>query len=288
MRHGGYRTVGGGADQGSDPHAAERRLAVDHVRAVHRQLVAPHVFSHESAALLWGCALWRAPARTHVVQGYRASGRAAADVARHRTPVPADQHAEIDGMPVTSLERTVVDCALTMPPLDALVVADSALRHGLDLGEARAILAGSRARNGRRRATWVLEHADAGAQSPWETWLRYVCLRAGMPRPATQVPVPTRLGEMHCDIGWPEWGLLAEFDGRSKYRDGALGAAHDGTTELLREKRRYEAIREAGHDPVRVLAVGGAGVDQVVQRLAARFPPDVRRTFRVNPMLPPP
>jgi len=285
LRHGAYRAAAGEA---TSPHAASRARALGRANAVHRQLSAPHVFSHETAALVQGCALWRLPARTHVVQGYRASGGSARDVARHLVPVPSRQRTTVGGLPVTSLARTVVDCALTMLPLEALVVADSACALGLDRAEAEQVLAELRTRNGRRRAAWVLDHADEGAASPWETWLRYVCLRAGLPRPTTQAPVRTLQGVFHCDLGWPEHRVFAEFDGRSKYRDGALRPGHDGVRELLDEKRRYEAVRSAGVDPVRVMATYGPGVAQVVGRLAARFPPKVRATFRPDPLLPPP
>lgn len=287
LRRGAYRTVPAG-ERPSRDH--DRRRALEVATALHHQLRAPHHLSHETAALVWGCALWRAPSRTHVIQDYRASGHAASDVARHYLQVPDRQLTVHDGLPVTTLARTVADCALTMHPLEALVVADSALRvdPSLDLVEVRHVLATTRTRNGRRRAAWVLEHADRGADSPWETWLRYVCLRGGLPRPTTQAPVDTARGRYRCDLGWPRWSVFAEFDGRVKYRDDGVRQGHDGAAELLREKDRYEAIREAGHDPVRVLATGSRGVPGVVARIAARFPEEVRRTFRVNSLLPAP
>ncbi|GAB6940471.1 type IV toxin-antitoxin system AbiEi family antitoxin domain-containing protein [Isoptericola variabilis] len=284
LRYGAYRVP----QPEARPRAAERSRALATAVAVHRQLRAAHVLSHETAALCWGLTLWRTPTRTHVVQSYRASGHASRDIARHVAPLPAAHVMTRDGLPVTTLARTVVDCALTMHPLESLVLADSARRRGLDLDEARAVLAPLPARKGRARAAWTIEHAETGVDSAWETWLRYVCLRAGMPRPVTQAPIPTRIGVTHCDLGWPEWKVFAEFDGRVKYRDGILRDDHDGSTELLREKARYEAIREAGYDPVRVLATRGRGLAEVVSRIAARFPPEVRASFRVNPLLPPP
>ena len=284
LRYGAYRIP----PPAAPPRSAERSRALDVAIAVHRQLAAPHVLSHETAALCWGLRLWRTPARTHVIQSYRASGHASREIARHVLQLPGSHVTTRDGLPVTTLARTVVDCALTMHPLESLAVADAALRAGHDLRDAPGILAAAPARKGRARARWVLEHAEAGVDSVWETWLRYVCLRAGLPRPVTQAPVVTRIGEVHCDLGWPEWNVLAEFDGREKYRDGALRDDHDGTTELLREKARYDAIREAGYDPVRVMATRGRGVSQVVARIATRFPADVRQGFRINPLLPPP
>ncbi|NOV96420.1 hypothetical protein [Isoptericola halotolerans] len=289
LRVGAY--LGVDTDDGRAAYGSRRAKVL--MRAVHRQLRAPHTFSHQSAALWWGCSLWKHPDQTHLVQDYRASGRAAKDVKRHRGTVPDDQRALERGLPVTTLARTVVDCALSMHPMEALVIADSALRlqPALDLDEARAILDGVLRRNGRVRARWVLDHADGGADSPWETWTRYLCLRVSLPRPLTQAPVVTRLGTYHCDLGWPDHGVYVEFDGRVKYLDDGVRRGHDAREELLREKRRTDALHEAGVLPVRVMA-GDArpapGTETVLQRIARRFPAPVRRQLRVVPFLPPP
>ncbi|WP_278236680.1 hypothetical protein [Isoptericola sp. AK164] len=254
----------------------------DHVLALRRQLRDP-VFSHETAAVLLGCSLWHRPERVHVMRPYRRSGHASRDVQWHLGTVPAEELLRLRGLEVTTLARTVVDCALTSHPLQALVVADSALRLDppLDLTAAHHVLRRSRRRQGRARARWVLDHADGGSESPWETWTRYVCLRAGMPRPITQAPVRTRVRLYRCDLGWPEHGVYVEFDGRIKY-------ARSGTAELLREKKRSDDLREAGVVPVRVLATQPSGVPRVVGAVARRFPPEVAARFRVNPVLPAP
>lgn len=266
---------------------ARRELARDRLRAVHHQLGGDHVFSHASAALLWGVPLWEAPRRTHVLQRSGASGRSAADVVRHRG-LP-DRRVDVDGLPVTTLARTVVDCATTLHPLSGLVVADGALRRGLVPDEARQILAGRRRRNGTARARLVLDMADRGAESPWETWLRYTALRLGLPRPRTQFPVRTPEGTFFVDLAWPEHHVLAEFDGRVKYVDGALGPDHDAERTLFDEKLREDAItRRTGTRPMRFVAPHAARPDVVRHRLLSAFPEEVRREARVHPLLPPP
>jgi hypothetical protein len=277
-RAGAVRTVRRGAYLAAEH--AEPTVA-DRARALVLQLGPDAVLSHETAAVLLGCRTWRTPRVTHVVRGYRRSGHASRDVVWHFGSVPADQRTSVAGLTITSPERTVLDCALDLHPLAALVIADSALRlpDPLDLEVARRMLAESPRRNGRVRARWVLDHADAGADSPWETWARYVCLRAGMPRPRTQAPVVTAERTYHCDLGWHEHGVYLEFDGRSKY-------ATSGQEELWREKLRFDAIRATGINPVRVTATGPGGVARVVARVSARFPDVVAAGFRVNRNLP--
>ncbi|QAY64523.1 hypothetical protein ET495_16380 [Xylanimonas allomyrinae] len=252
------------------------------MRAVSLQLLAP-VFSHESAATWWGWPTWTVPARTHVTQGTRRAGTAAADVARHFSRLPGGDVVERDGLLVTSRERTLVDVARTAHPLAGLVVADAALADGVDREAVLDRVAALGPVRGSRRARVVLDLADPGAESPWETWLRYLALRAGLPRPVTQHPIRTRLGTFRADIAWPEHGVLAEFDGRVKYTDGALGTGYDGAQALFAEKRRTDAIVEAtGIVPFRATAQDRP--DPTAARLLARFP----RRFAPQPTPPRP
>ncbi|MFC7878072.1 hypothetical protein [Isoptericola sp. NPDC057391] len=200
LRRGAYRVREAPRDE--HPSRGARRRAEAVARAAHRQLAADHVFSHETAAALHSLRLWRAPVATHVVQTYRRSGRAADDLRRHLLALPPEHREVRDGLPVTTLARTVADCARSMHPLEALVLADDAVARGLDTEECRAALATTRRRNGSRRAAWVLDHADGGSDSAWETWLRYVALRSGLPRPITQAPITTARGALAA--GFPE------------------------------------------------------------------------------------
>ncbi|QAY63598.1 hypothetical protein ET495_10445 [Xylanimonas allomyrinae] len=252
------------------------------VLAVHRQLVAPHVFGFASAAVVHGLHSWNRPEQVHVVVGSRPSGRSAADIARHTAELGPAAVTTVDGLPVTTLTRTVVDCALTMHPMEALVIADGAMnRLEFDRDAALAQVAARRRPNGKARADWVLRNAAAGTRSVWETWLRYLPLREGFPTPVVEPPVVTRLGVMHPDIGWPDLGLYVEFDGRVKYRDDGLRPGHSAERELLAEKRRFDAIRETGVNPLRVMAADGPY--RYMERLRSRLPPHLRSTLRVNP-----
>lgn len=285
LRRGAYRTVPDGETPARSPRAsAARHRALDTVRAVHAQLRARHWFSHDTAVLLHGLPVWRLPTVVHVTQDYRASSRAAADLRRHVLPVPPEHRRLVRSLPTTSLERTVADCVTTMPALDGLVVADAALRRGLDLAETRRLVA-TRYR-GRARGLLVLDLADPGAETAWESWLRYVALWRGLPRPTTQVPVTTRLGAFRVDLGWPEHHVLAEYDGLVKYRTGGLGGDHDPDALRIDEKRRGDAIAEAtGVIPVRVTSKDASRPEAVAARLLARFPAQVQRAARTHPLL---
>ncbi|MFI6426423.1 hypothetical protein [Promicromonospora sp. NPDC050880] len=278
------------AVQVGGPSSAPREKRIKELaraRALHSQLRANHVFSHTTAALLLGCRVWTVPDATHVYQGYRASGRSAKDVVRHRGEVPPADVVLVDDLPVTSLDRTVVDCALALHPLEALVIADSALSLGADRQALLQMIDARAGQRGVQRARSVVELADDGAGSAWETWVRYEMLRAGLPRPSTQMPVQTDRGLFHTDLGYEQWRLGIEFDGLIKYRPDGVRAGHDPAAEYMSEKNRAEAIRRAGITLERTSAADRADTRKMLARITAHLPPDVVRRSRANPYLPP-
>ncbi|HEY0117872.1 MAG TPA: hypothetical protein VGC04_03725 [Cellulomonas sp.] len=158
----------------------------------------------------------------------------------------------------------MVDCARSSSPVAGLVVADAAMRAGADRTVALNILDQMRGRNGVARARAVIELADEGAESPGETATRFVVLRDGLPRPATQLPVVTRLGTLWTDVGWEEWKLFLEYDGRAKYRS---------VDDLVAEKRRHDAIVEAGGRILRVTKEDIPRRAGLAARVSALLPP---------------
>lgn len=247
----------------------DRQLALARLVAVHRQSARSPVFVRESAALVWGLPLVDVPDRTHVAQPTRPSGGSAADVVRHVVDVPTDQRVVHRGLHVTTLERTVVDCAAALDPYAGLVVADAALHRGADRDRALAIVAASAGRRGVRRARAVLDAADAGSESPGETWLRWTLLRLGLPAPETQVLVTARAGRYWADLGYPAARLLLEYDGAEKYGDDAVAAVE----ALRRERRRQLAVEDAGWRVLRVTSADRSDPHGVAARVRALLPP---------------
>src|SRR5665648_1005235 len=231
VRHAAYID----ARPGGERHDRDRQAALARTVAIRDQLTAPYVLSHASAALVWGLPLLATPDRTHVI-GVSNPARNGTDIVRHVHELPAHHQTVHLGHPVTTLERTVVDCAMTMGPRAGLVLADAALRVGVDRGDCARVLAGMQGRRGTPAARAILDLADDGAESPGESSARFVLLRAGLPVPQTQVRVDTHLGTFWSDLGWPEWRLLAEYDGRAKYE--ANGSASEA---VIQEKRRQRA-----------------------------------------------
>ncbi len=142
----------------------------------------------------------------------------------------------------------MVDCARTLCPDSGLVVADSALRLGASRAGLERIVAAAAGKRGIVQARSVLALADERSESPGETLVRYAAHRAGAPPPTPQLSVPTSAGTFRLDLAWPDVCVGVEFDGAIKYSD-EFG---DPVQRLLAEKRRHDALVDAGWWIVRV------------------------------------
>jgi predicted transcriptional regulator of viral defense system len=85
-------------------------------------------FSHTSAARLHRLYLWKADQLIHVIIPYHAaSGSHAADVRAHSGLLVPGQRIEIDGLPVTALDCTVLDCAQILNYRQGLILLDASI-----------------------------------------------------------------------------------------------------------------------------------------------------------------
>ena len=222
----------------ADRYAAMRASHVDAVRGAYRRHTGQLAVSHESAAIVRGAATYDIPSRPHLTRtgGARRNGR----FAKVAVAELLDSDVQfVDGMWVTTLARTVIDVARTRPFIEALVVADSALRAGVTRAELEQLLVRMERWPGIRSAKKVVHWADPGAETALESVIRGRCILLDLPIPELQVLVNCLSGrEAWVDFYWRRWGLVGEADGRTKY-DGP-----DGPHVLWREKQRRDDIEE--------------------------------------------
>ena len=149
---------------------------------LHAHLAVAHdltaTLSHRSAAVHHGLEVATVPERPEVVvrRNRRLSqGQQSRAFVRWRDLGEGESRAG-----VTTVLRTVLDCARDLPFTEALAVADSALRHDMlavgDLHRAAGGLRGPGASHARR----VAQHADMRAANPFESALRAIALDAGL------------------------------------------------------------------------------------------------------------
>ncbi len=170
---------------------------------------------------------------------------------QHRPDMRPEEIATVDGLRVTTLRRTVVDCLLHEKASVSLLAAVSAARHdggvanrwhASGLQRAREFLSGVRedllrlppSRPGRRRALVVLASADPLLESAGEAMCLVFARAIGLPQPQIQTQFRVNGATYYGDLWWDLFGLLLEFDGLTKY-----GAA----APLIAEKTREDDLR---------------------------------------------
>ena len=206
------------------------------------------VYSHTSAARLHGLFLWNVDDVIHLLFRVRPSReRLGSDIRGHIRPYTEADVVTFGSLRATSLERTIVDCALMLGYRQSLILMDSALRLGADAGLMQAAADGLAGYRGIRNLRAALASADARAESAGETLTRELITRLKLPKAEAQVEVRSRVGWHRLDFAWKDKKVALEFDGKVKYFD------YKPTAEVLfQERRREKALTEDGWLFVRV------------------------------------
>jgi len=249
--------------------------------ARHRQLVAATlplvagdaVVSHRSAAVLHGLPLLDPPPeQVELTRSTARGGKNRSLLHLYAAPLPPDEVTEIEGLPVTSLARTVVDLGRSLPFDAAVVTGDPALHAGLDPGLLEASLALAAFRPGVAAARRAVRFLDGLSESPGESLSRVGMARDGIPKPKLQLRVPVEPGRLvaRCDFGWPKYKTVGEFDGKVKY-EKLLRPGETMRDVVWREKKREDALRDLGWQVVRWLWADLYRPGVVAERLQRAF-----------------
>lgn len=246
VRRGAYIGSTRWRDMGPDQRHRTRVLAAA------RTLREP-VFSHLSAAALWGLPIiGRWPASAHVTERRATGSRSHLGVAKHGVAA-VPERAHVDGVPVTTVARTIADLARSTEFASALAAADHALRQGMvtpeELAAQSADIAGKR---DARRVARVVEHACPLAESVGESLSRARMIEWGLPAPVLQKEFHDADGLIgRVDFWWEGFDVVGEFDGRLKYRAGFAGEPRAAEQIVWDEKCREDRLRGRAHDVVR-------------------------------------
>ena len=89
----------------------------------------------------------------------------------------------------------------------------------------------------------ALRDVRVGAESPMETLLRLLLLRAGLPEPQLNPAVDVGDGILHPDLLYPEWRVVLEYEGDGHRTD---------QRQWRRDIARREAFESAGWRVIRV------------------------------------
>jgi very-short-patch-repair endonuclease len=202
------------------------------------------VLSHLDAAALWKIYDGEG-ALVHVTRTTTAGQRLTGVRVHRARSLQAGDVTVKDGIPVTSMARTLVDLTDVLGPdriLRAMREADFLRILDLD-----ALNAAVERAHGRRRISALkqaLAHHRPGQIVRGELEHRFLELvrEAGLPAPETNIKVQTRRLRYQIDCLWPEQGVAVELDGRD---------AHARTLAFESDRRKDNALNAIGLRPLR-------------------------------------
>ena len=191
------------------------------------------VVSHTSAAIAWRLPVLVRPEKPHITVPANRRPRAGRPAELHWAGVSRAERAAR----LTSLLRTVLDCARILPFGEALAIADAALATGRltrdELESAAAAMRGP----GRPNAVRVAAEASRQSESFLESMLRSLLISAGIGGFEPQAVVQTGGARVRVDLGHRAAQVALEAEGYEFHGSPAAFAA---------DCRRYDDLITAG------------------------------------------
>lgn len=212
------------------------------VRAASLWLGGDLVACHSTAARLWGFDLRStatvAAQRLHFLGPPDLDNRLLGGLQVHPSSIGTDDAVLRLGVWCTPPARTACEVSRLGAPIDALATLDAALRSGTcDREQLYAAATRQRGLRGVVRLAQLVRYADARAESPMESRMRWRFLDARLPAPEVQLEVVADGRRHRLDVGWREHRLAAEFDGLE---------AHMTRQQLAQDRDRHNWLTERG------------------------------------------
>jgi very-short-patch-repair endonuclease len=198
------------------------------------------VASHETAARVHGLALPGGRRREHVTVQPEKRRKDRKDLKFHIRGIALGDTISFDGIPVTTVQRTLLDLACLLDRLPAVWAIDEALRQRRctreAIGQALAMWRGG---TGSRSARIRLAESDGLSESILETAARLTLADARLPPPVAQFEVHAPDGRLiaRLDHAYPFQRVALEYDGRS---------VHEAPTALYRDRDRQNVLVALG------------------------------------------
>lgn len=195
------------------------------------------------------------PEMFHVIRPEGAAHLNRPHVIVHRMKLYSDEVTVVDGIPVTTPERTWLDMAEMLTVDELVVMGDSCVRvprpelEGRDMplcsiGDLQRMINRHKGKRGLRKAKEAIELIRVGSDSPQETLLRLAVARAGLPEPELNVPVISEDGMRHHepDLSYRKYRIGIEYEGEHHGEEG----------QIVRDIDRSERYAALGWTEVRI------------------------------------
>lgn len=173
----------------------------------------------------------------------------------HRMKLYSDEVTTVDGIPVTTPERTWLDMAEMLTVDELVAMGDSCVRVPraafedrdmplCSLANLQRMIDRHKGKRGLRRAKEAIRLIRVGSDSPQETLLRLAIVRAGLPEPELNVPIIGDDGIRHHepDLSYRKYRIGIEYEGEQHGEDG----------QIVRDITRSEKYHTLGWTEVRI------------------------------------
>jgi hypothetical protein len=226
-------------------------------RAALSAVTRPAALAGVSAAAVWGMPIdedW--PAEVTILDEWRGGGRSEPGVRKTAAGFRTAVIQVIDGVPVTSIERTALDVARTHSFAKAIGSLDWALwakRSGA-LGQSDLVAELNRMspRFGIRHLENCVAFSTSLSDSFGESKARAIIHLLGFEAPELQVEFFDDQGKMKPDFFWRSVRKAAEFDGKAKYTRDEYTRGNPSEV-VWREKKREDRLRALEVGVTRIL-----------------------------------
>jgi very-short-patch-repair endonuclease len=198
------------------------------------------VLSHRSAAALLG--LHDDSRRLIDVTAPNRRGRIPRGIDAHRDgSLTSDDRTEINGIPVTTVARTLLDLASVVPVWElGRAISEAEVRRILDHAAVRRLIKRSRGRRGVARLRMLMDYIHPETKrtrSEMERLFLRMCDQADLPRPEVNVKLKVGGRRLMPDFLWRNAGLIVEADSR-RY--------HDTDSAFQSDRQREQRLQLAG------------------------------------------
>ncbi|WP_459303457.1 hypothetical protein [Arthrobacter alkaliphilus] len=173
----------------------------------------------------------------------------------HRMKLYADEVTTVDGVLVTTVERTWLDMAEMLTVDELVVMWDSCVRMPrvefegrheplCTVADLQRMIDRHKGKRGLRKAKEAIRLIRMGSDSPQESLLRLAIVRAGLPEPELNVPVEARDGGrfLQPDLSYKRYRIGIEYEGEN----------HGNEAQVVRDISRSERYEALGWTEVRI------------------------------------
>jgi very-short-patch-repair endonuclease len=170
-------------------------------------------------------------------------GHSRPGITLHRATLAPEDRTNRDGIPVTSIPRTLLDFAAVTPSLDAVVhaIEEAERLRLIDVRLIDRLLEGTNGHRGAAKLEHAMAKTDPQAQdtrSHLERTFLALCREGGLQPPLVNTLIEGYL----VDFVWPKQRLIVELDGYG-YHSTRRAFEKDRERDAVLQMARYRVVR---------------------------------------------